>query len=150
YAVCLLATQAGATNSPFGQAKTITASQSISSISVSPSSFAANSPVGTVVGAVSVGMTGGSFTGTMAMTNTAGNDFCIAPHGSTTCGTNLSLPVDVLVESGGLSGSYTVQITAAQSGAQGSSFAQNIPLTTTSQTISSIALSNNSTTTGLP
>jgi hypothetical protein len=84
------------------------------------------------------------------MTNTAGGDFCIAPHGSTTCGSNLSLPVDVLVENAALSGTSTPQITATQAGAGGSPFVQSITLTATSQTISSIALSNNSTTNGLP
>src|SRR5215831_9948934 len=50
YAVCILATQAGATNSPSGQAETITASQSISSIALSNASFVGGSPSGTAVG----------------------------------------------------------------------------------------------------
>src|SRR6516165_3099694 len=55
YAVCILATQAGATNSPFGQAVTITgSSQSISAISLSKSSFVGGSPPGTVVGTINV------------------------------------------------------------------------------------------------
>src|SRR5262249_18675350 len=56
YPICILSTQAGATNSPLGQATTIIASQSISSIALSNNSVVGGSPSGTVVGTINVAM----------------------------------------------------------------------------------------------
>jgi hypothetical protein len=149
YAVCILATQAGATNSPLGQATTITASQSISSVSLSNASFVGGSPSGTVVGTINVAMSPSSaaFSGSLSLSTTQGG--CNATNGANN---GSFLIVGTTLETNGSvsAGGYAVCILATAASAPNSPFGQNFTLTGQgSQSIQSIALSNNSTTTGL-
>jgi hypothetical protein len=142
YAVCILATQAGATNSPLGQAKTITATQSISSISLSNSSVVGGSPSGTVVGTISVAMSSSSpaFSGSLSLSTTQGG--CTASNGANN--SNFAISGGNLVTSGTVApGRYAVCILATQAGATNSPLAQAETITA-SQSISSISLSNSS------
>src|SRR6516225_1771283 len=116
YAVCILATQAGATNSPFGQAVTITgSSQSISAISLSKSSFVGGSPPGTVVGTINVTISPSSpaFSGALSLSTTQGG--CTAVNGANN--SSFAISGSNLVTNGvDTAGTYKVCIVATETG----------------------------------
>src|SRR5215831_4202063 len=148
YAVCILATQAGATNSPSGQAETITASQSISSVSLSKSSVVGGSPSGTVVGTINVAMSPSSpaFSGSLSLSTTQGG--CTATNGANN--SNFAISGSNLVTNGTVAaGSYAVCVLATQPGQANSPLGQPKTITA-SQSISSISLSNSSVVGGSP
>src|SRR6516162_8994730 len=139
YAVCILTTQAGATNSPLGQAKTITGSQSISSVSLSNSSVVGGSPSGTVVGTIKVAMSPSSpaFSGSFSLSTTQGG--CTATNGANN--SSFAISANNLVTNGTVApGSYAVCILTTQAGATKSPLGQALTITA-SQSISSISLS---------
>jgi len=118
YSVSVVATQSNAANSPFTQAETITGeaeSMDITGIALSASSFKFRAPVGTVVGAVSVQATGGTFTGTLSLGGTNAADFALS-------GGNLVTVGDLLP------GTYAITVTATESGATGSPFTQSFSI----------------------
>jgi hypothetical protein len=116
---------------------TLNPAPTISSISVSKSSFAAGAPSGTVVGSISVSMSSGSFTGSLSLNGANASDFKIV---GSTLETNAVLP----------SGSYNINIVATQRGAANSRFTQAETITAVSQSISSVSLSNASFVGGSP
>jgi hypothetical protein len=130
YAICILATEAGATNSPFGQAATITASsQSIASISLSNSSFPANVSNATV-GTISVTMSPPSpaFSGTLSLSSTQGG--CNATNGANN--SSFQIVGNTLETNGSVAaGSYAVCILATQASASNSPVGQAEALTGT-------------------
>lgn len=125
YSVSVTATQAGATGSPFTKTFTITGSAvvtpSITGITLSNSSFSAGVPSGTVVGAISVAMSSGTFSGALSLSGNNASSFQIV-------GSNL--------ETNGVvnAGSYVVTVTATETGVTGSPFAQQFSLTATGAT----------------
>jgi hypothetical protein len=124
YAVCTLATQAGATNSRFGRALTITASsQSTVSLSANPT---------TITSGQSSILTWSS----TGATSCTGTDFSTG-FGSPKSGSTAVSPTQTTT--------YTVACTNGTNSASASATVTVSGI----QTISSIALSNNSTTTGL-
>jgi hypothetical protein len=137
YAVCILSTQAGATNSPLGQAKTITALQSISSISLSNSSVVGGSPSGTVVGTINVAMSPSSpaFAGSLSLSTTQGG--CTATNGANN--SSFAISGGNLVTSGTMApGTYSVCLLATQAGATNSPFGRTLTITASSQSTTSL------------
>jgi hypothetical protein len=134
YAVCILATQAGATNSPFGQAVTITgSSQSISAISLSKSSFVGGSPPGTVVGTINVTISPSSpaFSGALSLSTTQGG--CTAVNGANN--SSFAISGSNLVTNGvDTAGTYKVCIVATETGMTNSPFGQAETITGTPPT----------------
>jgi hypothetical protein len=162
YAVCILATQAGATNSPFGQAKTVTASQndpSITNVALScgACSFASTSLTGNIGTLSSTPPTGVSFS--LSTAAGAGGTPCLGTNGRdnglfTISGTSLNVGAIPLTPTGGGGGNGVYDVCVAAAGATYGNSPYDQPFTVTvttpiAQTISSIALSNTSTTTGL-
>lgn len=126
YSINIVATQAGATGSPFSQPKTITGSGgplTITGVLLSNNSFTGGSPSGTVVGNISVTATGGSFAGSLSLTGTNAASFQIVGNALQTNGT-------VAI------GTYSINIVATQGGATGSPFSQ--PETITGNSTSNV------------
>jgi hypothetical protein len=90
----------------------------ITSVNLSNNSFTGGAASGTVVGAITVGMSSGSFTGTLALSGTNASSFALS-------GTNLQTNGVVAA------GTYSITITATQAGATGSPFAQAETITGT-------------------
>jgi hypothetical protein len=109
---------------------TLNPASTISSISLSKSSFAAGAPSGTV-GTISVNMSSGSFTGSLSLSGANASDFKIV---GSNLETNGVLPP----------GPCNINIVATQSGAANSPFTQAEIITAVSQSISSVSLSNGS------
>jgi hypothetical protein len=111
YALNVVATQAGATASPFSSSKTITGSTplAITGITLSGNTFAAGAVDGTVVGAIGVQTTGGTFAGSLSLSGADAARFKIV-------GSNLAL------NGTQAAGSYALNIVATQTGALGSPF----------------------------
>lgn len=87
----------------------VSGSPTITSITLSNTTFTGGSPSGTVVGAITVNMTGGSFSGSLSVGGTNASDFAIS-------GSNL-------VTSGVVAnGSYSITITATQTGVSNSPY----------------------------
>jgi hypothetical protein len=133
YAVCILATQAGATNSPFGQAATITgSSQSIASIFLSNPSFNPNVSNATV-GTISVAMSPASpaFSGTLSLSSTAGG--CNSTNGANN--TSFRIAGNTLETNGSVAaGTYAVCILATETSASNNPVGQSETLTGSSTT----------------
>lgn len=144
YHINLTATQAGATGSPFTQTNipVIGTAQTIASVGLSPTTFVGGSPTGTVVGAITVGMSFGSFTGTLSLTGTNASSFQLS---------STSLPANLETNGTVAAGTYSLNIVATQSGAAGSPFTQPETVTgTTPATISSVTVSPGTFTGGAP
>ena len=109
----------GSTTSAVASATT-TAPVSITSINLSNQTFIAGQPVGTIVGSISVTLSTGSFTGTLALGGTNAADFEIV-------GTNLELASATIA-----AGTYAITITATQAGLSNSPLSQNFPAITAS------------------
>jgi hypothetical protein len=103
----------------------------ISSVSLSNRTFTAGVPSGTVVGAINVAMSSGSFTGSLSLSGANPSSFKIV---GSNLETNGVLPAQ----------SYSINIVATESGASNSPLTQAETLTAVSQSISSASLSNNS------
>ena len=148
YSLNVVATQAGATGSPFTQAVTITctpATQTIVAVSLSNSSFNSGAATGTTVGAISVSMspTSPAFSGTLSLTGTNAGSFQLS---STTLPSNLET-------NGALAcTTFSLNIVATQAGATGSPFTQAVTVTCTPtvQTISGVTISSASFNIGAP
>jgi hypothetical protein len=90
---------------------TLNPAPTISSVSLSNNSLTAAAPAGTVIGAISVTMSSGSFTGSLALSGANASSFKIV---GSNLQTNGVLPA----------GSYNINIVATQSGAANSPFTQ--------------------------
>lgn len=114
YSFNVVATQSGV--APFTQQYTIVVnavqtSPTITGLSLSGFSFVPSAPTGTLIGVVTVNMTGGSFTGALSLTGTNASSFQFS-------GNNL-LTNGVLA-----AGTYNINIVATQAAAVGSPFTQ--------------------------
>ncbi len=120
YSINIVATQGGASASPFTQAETITG-VAITAVNLSGNTFVGGSSTGTIVGAISVVMASGSFTGSLSLTGANASSFQIV-------GSNL--------ETNGVvaNGTYSINIIATQAGAGGSPFTQPETITGISAT----------------
>src|SRR5262249_30708271 len=139
YAVCILATQAGATNSPSGQAETITASstaQTIASINVPTQIFTPPAAPGTTISAVTATMNPASplFSGTFTLDSICGAN-CADSSKFTIVGTGNNSTLQV---AGATlqAATYHISIIAQQSGAPTAETAFTITGTSPNQTIS--------------
>jgi hypothetical protein len=108
---------------------TLNPAPTISSVSLSNSSFTAGVPSGTIVGAITAKMSSGSFTGSLSLSGANASSFKIV---GLNLETNGVLPA----------GSYNINIVATQGGAANSPFTQAETITAVSQSISSVSLSN--------
>jgi hypothetical protein len=117
-----LLTKPAAARFPHGGAGIPPAVLTITGITLSNASFTGGSSSGTVVGSISVTMTGGSFSGSLSLTGADAASFQIV-------GTNL--------ETNGVvaNGSYAINIVATQGGAIGSPFSQPETITGSSTSI---------------
>jgi hypothetical protein len=116
---------------------TLNPAPTISSVSLSNSTFTAGVPSGTVVGAINVAMSSGSFTGSLSLSGANAPSFKIV---GSNLETNAVLPP----------GPYNINIVATQSGAANSPFTQAETIIAVSQSISSVSLSNGSFAGGSP
>jgi hypothetical protein len=105
YHISIIATQPGATGSPFSSAKTLTATTTLNAVTLSSTSVASGSS-GATVGTISVNSTG-LFTGTLSLLGTHASSFTIVGNLLKTA-TSLA------------TGSYSISIRATQSGAANS------------------------------
>ena len=125
YSINIVATESGATGSPFTITETVTgsvvAAPSITGVTLSNSSFAGGAASGTVVGSIAVAMSSGTFTGSLALSGANAASFQIV-------GSNL--------ETNGVvaAGSYAVNVVATQSGATGSPYTMSFSITATGST----------------
>jgi hypothetical protein len=110
---------------------TLNPAPTISSVSLSKRTFTAGAPSGTVVGAISVTMSSGSFTGSLSLSGANASSFKIV---GSNLETNGVLPA----------GSYSINIVATESGASNSPLTQAATITAVSQSISAVSLSNSS------
>jgi hypothetical protein len=110
---------------------TLNPAPTISSVSLSERTFTAGVPSGTVVGAISVTMSSGSFTGSLSLSGPNASSFKIV---GSSLETNAVLPA----------GSYNINIVATESGSSNSPLTQAATITAVSQSISSVSLSNSS------
>lgn len=132
YSLNVVATQTNAGGSPFTQALTITAATAaptITGVTLNNSVVSTTAPSGTIVGAIAVVLSTGSFTGTLTLTGTGAPQFQII--GSNLC-TSGTVPPNT----------YPLNIVATQAGATGSPFTQAMTITVTNPTLNSITLSN--------
>jgi chitodextrinase len=119
YSITIIATQAGATNSPFTAPFSITAAANpvaITGVSLSSTTVPSGATSGTVVGQIAVQMSGGSFTGSLSLGGTNASLFRIS-------GGNL------VTASALAAGTYSITITATQAGATGSPFTAPFSIT---------------------
>ena len=138
YNINIIATQNGAANSPFTQTETITAAQSISSVSLSNGSFLGGSPSGTIVGAINVTMSPSSpaFSGSLSLSTTQGG--CTATNGANN--SSFAISGRKLVTNGTVPpGTYAVCILATQAGATNSPFGRALTITASSQATASLS-----------
>lgn len=99
------------------------------SITLSNNTFTGGASSGTLVGTITVGITGASFTGTVAVGGTNASDFAITG----------SAPTYNLVTSGVVaSGTYSINLTATQSGVSNSPYSGSSPYTITGTASGSI------------
>lgn len=106
YAITLTATQTGISNSPFVRNFTMTATTTLTNLTLSSSTVASSAPTGTVVGVIAVISTG-SFVGTLSITGTDAAKFAIS-------GSNLVTATSLAA------GVYSISLRATQTGATGS------------------------------
>ena len=126
YSINIVATQSGATGSPFTVAETLTGTPvvvapSITGITLSNSSFAGGAASGTVVGTVAVAMSSGTFTGSLSLTGANASSFQLVGN---------SLETNGVVAAG----SYVVDVVATEASATGSPFTQAFSITATGST----------------
>lgn len=129
YAISMVATQSGASNSPFTQAFTITgeAAPNVEAVILSSDTFAYGSPSGTVIGTISVEMSDGSaFVGALSLTGANAADFTISASSA-------------LETVGALaSGSYDANITATPSNTSSLSLTQAFTITGEAPTVAQL------------
>lgn len=128
YAVCALATKAGISNSPLGQALTITGTQAIASISLSNNTII-QGPSGTVVGTLTVAMNPATptFSGVLGLSSTSGG--CNSTNGANN--SSFQIVSNSTLETSGTvaSGTYAVCVTASQGSATNSPLGQPFTIT---------------------
>ena len=108
----------------------------IQSITITPSSYYAGSPDGTVVGAVAVQMSPNApaFTGNLSL----------SPGTTKFRLSSTTLPANLLLNGVGTAGATIVPITAAQTGVSNSPYTQNVTINGIPQTITGVGLSGTS------
>lgn len=97
----------------------VVATPTITGITLSNSSLAAGAASGTVVGSIAVTMTGGTWSGTLALSGTNASSFVIVGNNLVTNGVINA-------------GTYSINIVATQAGAVGSPFTKSFSITATS------------------
>lgn len=142
YTFNIVATQAGATGSPFTQPVTITCTppaQSIASVSPSSAAYSSGISSGATVAAIAVAMnpTLPAFSGTLSLTGANAADFSLS---STTLPSNLT--ANGSTPTCGSITTLNLNIVATQSGATGSPFTQAVTVTCNPQSIASVSPSS--------
>jgi hypothetical protein len=143
YNVCVVATKASVTSSPFTVQLAVVGNSTgaggvISGVTISPNSFVANSSSGSVVGAVGVSMSPGTFSGTLAIN-------ALSPNAGDFSLSSATLPSNLLLNGTQPAGTYNISIIPTQVEAtnSGSSYPQTITRVATTCTTSPCVTVNN-------